>query len=269
MKDEFKTKAQLIGELAELRQQVGELEAEKANALSSTLQRTLLKNQVTKRIRDEIWKMKSHEDMGGVLSAMREGLVELSVSFRSCGVNLVDSKTKPSSVQGHSVIPQKGWDREKAETHGNRVVLQIWRAQKVAYRRDLGREDPYGEAELYQRGIRSVVDVPFTHGTLALSINEPDAFVPEDIEILQEIARVLSEGFARWEDFQALAQRNQEVEEKNRQLQLEVTERKQAEERLSQSEERYRAIVEDQTEYVARFLPDRSLTFVNSALSSV
>jgi PAS domain S-box-containing protein len=44
-----------------------------------------------------------------------------------------------------------------------------------------------------------------------------------------------------------------------------ITERKQAEEALQQSEARYRAIVEDQTELICRFKPDGTLTFVNDA----
>ena len=42
-------------------------------------------------------------------------------------------------------------------------------------------------------------------------------------------------------------------------------ERKQITEKLRQSEARYRAIVEDQTELICRFLPDGTLTFVNQA----
>lgn len=48
-------------------------------------------------------------------------------------------------------------------------------------------------------------------------------------------------------------------------LQSELTERKQVEEALRQSEARYRAIVEDQTELICRFKPDGTLTFANDA----
>ncbi|NEQ25430.1 MAG: GAF domain-containing protein, partial [Microcoleus sp. SIO2G3] len=53
--------------------------------------------------------------------------------------------------------------------------------------------------------------------------------------------------------------------ELHQQLQAELAERKQVEEALGQSEARYRAIVEDQTELICRFKPDGTMTFVNDA----
>jgi PAS domain S-box-containing protein len=46
---------------------------------------------------------------------------------------------------------------------------------------------------------------------------------------------------------------------------IDITERRQMEEALRKSEERYRTVVEDQTEFICRFSPDGRLTFVNEA----
>lgn len=56
-----------------------------------------------------------------------------------------------------------------------------------------------------------------------------------------------------------------QLEAANRELERENAERKQIEESLRQSEARYRAVVEDQTELICRFLPDGTFTFVNEA----
>jgi PAS domain S-box-containing protein len=51
----------------------------------------------------------------------------------------------------------------------------------------------------------------------------------------------------------------------SRSTMFDISDRKQAEEALRQSEAHYRAIVEDQTELICRFLPNGVLTFVNQA----
>ncbi len=46
---------------------------------------------------------------------------------------------------------------------------------------------------------------------------------------------------------------------------IDISDRKQSEAALQESEARYRAVVEDQTELITRFLPDTTITFVNQA----
>ncbi|WP_052001800.1 sensor histidine kinase [Lyngbya aestuarii] len=65
---------------------------------------------------------------------------------------------------------------------------------------------------------------------------------------------------------QALALKSPtQLEEANQKLQQEIAERLKVEIALRQSEQRYRAIIEDQTELIARFQPDETITFVNKA----
>jgi PAS domain S-box-containing protein len=62
---------------------------------------------------------------------------------------------------------------------------------------------------------------------------------------------------------ETLTQEKTEAVKLNETLRNEISERERAEEALQESEARYRAIVQDQTEFICRFLPDRTLTFVN------
>jgi PAS domain S-box-containing protein len=62
-----------------------------------------------------------------------------------------------------------------------------------------------------------------------------------------------------------IRQQQRQLIEQNHQLQLQIQERQRVEEAMRQSEERYRAIVEDQTEFICRFLPDTTIVFVNEA----
>ncbi len=63
-----------------------------------------------------------------------------------------------------------------------------------------------------------------------------------------------------------VARRTAELEQRSDELRLELANRMMAEEEVRNSEKRYRGIVEDHTELICRFLPDTTLTFVNSAL---
>jgi two-component system, sensor histidine kinase len=60
----------------------------------------------------------------------------------------------------------------------------------------------------------------------------------------------------------------QRVEERTHDLQSEINRRIEAETALRASEERYRGIVEDQTELVCRYRPDMTITFTNPAYAA-
>ncbi|MEG3939077.1 PAS domain S-box protein [Microcoleus sp. S36b_A3] len=62
-----------------------------------------------------------------------------------------------------------------------------------------------------------------------------------------------------------LQQKQSELLENNAEISKEVSDCQNAETALRHSEARYRAIVEDQTELICRYLPDGTITFVNQA----
>ncbi|MCC7261720.1 MAG: response regulator [Candidatus Latescibacteria bacterium] len=181
------------------------------------------------RVREQVWDMRGADDIERVVRAVGASLQELGVPFRYFGVNVVDPVLQASLIP--KTVDQQGeWlDPEEDRAAHGRTVLEFWARGKVAYRRDLHADDPFGERERI-RHARSVVDVPFSHGTLAVSNPEPEAFSASDIAVLQELASVLSEGFRRMDDLQQLEQRRAELER-------EVEERKGVERQLRSAKE--------------------------------
>lgn len=85
--------------------------------------------------------------------------------------------------------------------------LSDWmRSGRPVYRSDLQTDDPYGESALlsgyYGHPVRSVLDVPFSHGLLGLNHRLPDAFPPPVLEAVARVADALSEGCARLDELE-------------------------------------------------------------------
>ena len=218
--------------------------------------------------------MQSSEDMKSVLEAVQNGLRELEVDVYNCRVNLVDDSTEPPSVLVHAMTQEGSWidslgeedtdlssvlltamTREgywsESSEPGTDVVIQIWRSQEVAYRRDLEKEDVYGETlwpEHQTDLIRSAVDMPFLQGTLAVNSLKPEAFSDRDIETLREMSQVLSQGFKRTDDLRTLEQHNVELER-------EIGERRRTEEELLATKEVAEAANKAKSEFFGQHEP--------------
>jgi signal transduction histidine kinase/CheY-like chemotaxis protein len=101
------------------------------------------------------------------------------------------------------------------------ALVQFWSDQEIVYRRDLLADDPFDELLVIRaRGVslfpRSILDVPFSQGTLAVNSLEADAFSEQDIDSLKLLAGLLSDGFRRLADLQDLEAKS-EAEQKARQ----------------------------------------------------
>ena|GEM_PF-807506 len=88
-------------------------------------------------------------------------------------------------------------------------------------------------------------------------------FLSTDVTPRKEVEDIMRQVQAELQD--RVHDRTRDLRHANVALQEEIAERKLAEKELKASETRYRAIVEDQTEMICRFLPDGTLTFVNEA----
>jgi len=65
---------------------------------------------------------------------------------------------------------------------------------------------------------RCLVDVPFSHGLIALSATSPDDLSGGDEKVLQQMAQAISVAYARFLDFQELERKNRELKEAQSQL---------------------------------------------------
>jgi len=147
---------------------------------------------------------------------LRQGFQELGVVYTACGVNLLDQGDGPAAVRTYTVLPGGDWEGPIRGSHpGEPTLMRMWQGQRTLYRRDLQAEDPFGEAAWLQSAgwqVRSVIDVPFKEGTLALRSDTPNAFTDDQIESMEALAEVLSAGFRRQHDLAALERRARESE---------------------------------------------------------
>jgi GAF domain-containing protein len=172
-----------------------------------------VKLEVFQQIRTEIKKMHSTLDLGPLLWVVCDGLSRLGLRFDFFGINLIDAQSSPPSGTAHFRTPAGGWGQYSYRDLTGSSLLAIWNEHHLVYRRDLQAADPYGERqELDNPGLRSLVDIPFSHGTLALSSVLPEAFGADDLELLQEMAALCTEGFGRLDELRALERRAQEAE---------------------------------------------------------
>jgi len=168
-------------------------------------------------VRQAVWDMRGADEIQDLLRVLYRELRRCVPDVAACSVQVVDEQ----KLEGTSYhISEKRVLEVYAGTIAGTPVEECWRAQRPVYRRDLREEDPYDEgagiwdeAGGYNAGVRSVLDVPFSEGTLAVNSARPDAFSDEDIAIVQEMAQLLSEGLARMADLQALEQRTRQLEE--------------------------------------------------------
>ncbi|MCE5249054.1 PAS domain S-box protein [bacterium] len=180
---------------------------------------------VLQQVREEVLKMRGVEDIQRVMEVLRQTLPLTEIPYHEAGINIIVRSEEPAVVRGYALTKEENINDLSSEVSRN-IILGFWKTGKPVYRHDLAAEDPYNEYELLYEiwgwPVLSVIDIPFSHGTLAFNSNRPNAFSPDDIRFFQEVALVLSEGFHRAEDLQQVAH----------------------------SEERYRTLVESPTDQV-------------------
>ena len=155
--------------------------------------------------------MEGADDVASVLSTLSDILTEQEISFRDIQVNIVDEAGESPLVRIHKIGGEVVVITDEQEDIV-RLITQFSRSGQITYRRDLVKEDVHGERAHIQgtadAPVRSVVDVAFSHGTLAVNSTLADAFSEEDLAILDDLAQVLGEAFRRIEDLRNFERAN-------------------------------------------------------------
>ena len=206
------------------------------------------RRQALVRVRDEIWRMQGEEDIEKLLTAIRDGLRDLEVPFQGVGINVVESNSEDRfGVRYFESVGAEGrWRRSNMEL-GDEQIIDMWRKGVPVYRPNLEAEDLYREQRDLEQGfsgpVRSVIDVPFADGTLAVNSACVDAFSEADIAFMQELADALADGFRRLDDLEQLKTRAREaealattLEQRTRELEQQIDEREGLEEQLRQAQ---------------------------------
>ena len=165
-------------------------------------------------LRREIWTMRSEREIEQVLIAMRQVMETQAIPFTDCGINVIDDSTAPPTVRFHSMTPDGQW--LQTSTHkGTSRILQFWREGRTIYRPNIETEDLYDEFEaitaILPHQVRSVIDIPFTYGTLAFNSIDANAFSDEHIVFMEELTSVLDECFRRLEDLKLIDAKEEQL----------------------------------------------------------
>ena len=161
------------------------------------------------RVRDEVWRMQGRADIHRVLAAIWDGLQALQVPFGDCAILIVDAAATPRTVRVYDRGPDGEWaGPTPIPAAHTEAVLRIWAEGAPVYRPEQPSLEQGRALTTMASGgapLRSSLDIPFSHGVLAVSGRQPQAFSGADRAIAEELAGVLSEGFRRMTDLQDLA----------------------------------------------------------------
>jgi len=248
---------------AVLRERLASLEREYRNELAAREKRQAC-DEALSALRQQVWSMRRGDDLVAVTDAIGTCLTEAGIGRHAHGINFVHEDDAPQGLTQILRTTEGAAETLVKDLKPGSAMERCWQDRRVVYRRDLLESDPYGEFDIWARDAppaprRSVVDIPFSHGTFAVNSLEPDAFSNLDIAFFERVAGVLSEAMQRWADLGLLERRNAELAEQLREGQRREEELAQTNHRLEERERLLSAFHETGKALLAALDPDTIL----------
>ena len=152
-------------------------------------------------IRLQIASMEQRDDLIEVSRIINSQLQRIGVQHDSASIRLVNSEgtdfvsisTKKIDNLGRYKPAGYDWGELSKNAQIYPWVIEVWKTGKARY-------EPCMSQDFGSLAGKSLIDVPFSHGTLAINEKESHAFADRDIEVLRRFSNILSEGFQRFID---------------------------------------------------------------------
>lgn len=165
-------------------------------------------------VREDIAGMEAPEDLGVVLDELRLQLQRLGVEhdgislqiFNEDGDDFVSVFSKNDRSMALEKLVNRAWPRASDNIEKYPWVREVWQSNKTYHQACVT------DGESWTQGV-SIVDVPFSQGTLAINRRAGSGFSPDEIDILEKMATVLSEGFNRFIDLTERGQMRRQLEQ--------------------------------------------------------
>jgi signal transduction histidine kinase len=174
--------------------------------------RELRRARAVSRVVRQVFLMEKSADLAKAIHVMREELQKLGLVFSLCSITIFDEVSDVLKVYRDTAETPEADPVQEIPVSSLPVLEDLvaaWRDNRVFHRNIDHREG---------KAIRSVLSVPFTHGTVILGGAEPNQFSEDDSRTLEEFAEAISVGYKRFLDFHELERRNRELQETQLQL---------------------------------------------------